>query len=185
MEVTILSGSIRQERKSHRLAYYLKDQMVKKEVTVNLIDLKNYPLPVFGSALSEENVKHIEEINHYLSISHAVIIVTPEYHSNISAALKNALEFCGMKLIGRVIGIASASATQFGGMNASNALQITLLNLGAYPASRRLLVPEIHLAFNQDNEPVGSEMKVQVEKFIDELLSYTKSLANKISLASA
>lgn len=183
MKVTILSGSIRQERKSHRLAYYLKNQMMKMGVAVNLIDLKNYSLPLFGSAISEEEGKRVEEISNTLKNSQAVIIVTPEYHSNISAALKNVLEYCGINLVGKVTGIASASATQFGGVNASNTLQITLLNLGAYPVSRRLLVPEIHLAFNQDNEPVRSEIKEQVEKFLDELLSYTNSLKNKVSPA--
>jgi len=34
MEVSILPGSIRQARQSHRLAYYLKDQITKKGVTV-------------------------------------------------------------------------------------------------------------------------------------------------------
>ncbi len=185
MKVTILLGSIREERKSHRLAYYLKNQMTEKEVTVNLIDLKNYPLPVFGSAISEEEGKAVEEISAVLKDSQAVIIVTPEYHSNISAALKNALEYCGMNLIGKVTGIASASATQFGGVHASNTLQITLLNLGAYPVSRRLLVPEIHLAFNQDNEPVRAEIKEQVEKFLNEMLSYANAIQNKVSLTPA
>jgi NAD(P)H-dependent FMN reductase len=185
MKIAILLGSIRQERKSHRLAYYLKNQMMEKEVTVNLIDLKNFSLPLFGSEISEEEGKSVEEISSILKKSQAVIIVTPEYHSNISAALKNVLEYCGINLIGKVTGIASASATQFGGVHASNILQITLLNLGAYAASRRLLVPEIQLAFNQDNEPVRNEIKEQVEKFIDELLSYTNLLKNKVSLTPA
>lgn len=181
MEISILLGSIRKERQSHRLAYYLKNQLVAKGETVNLIDLKNYSLPLFGSAISEDEVKNIEEIRGLLKSPQAVIIVTPEYLSNISAALKNILEYCGITLVGKVIGIASASATQFGGMNASNILQIALLNINAYPVARRLLVPKIHLAFDQDNEPVQSEIKEQVEKFLNELLSYTNALENKVA----
>ena len=185
MKVAIIIRKYKARKKKHRLAYYLKNQMMEKEVTVNLIDLKNYPLPVFGSAISEEQTKSVEEIGSTLKSSQAVIIVTPEYHSNISAALNNALEYCGMSLIGKVTGIASASATQFGGVQASNTLQITLLNLGAYPVSRRLLVPEIHLAFNQDNEPVRTEIKEQVEKFLNEMLSYANAIQNKVSLTPA
>ena len=184
MEVSILLGSIREERKSHRLAYYLKDQMITKGVNVNLIDLKNYPLPIFGSVISDEEKKRAEEISAALKSAQAVVIVTPEYHSNIPAALKNVLEYCGLNLIGKVTGIASASASKFGGLHASNNLQIALLNMGAYPASKRLLVPEIHFAFNQDNEPVQNEMKEQVEKFITELLSYTGKVAKSSTIPS-
>ncbi|WP_217603624.1 NADPH-dependent FMN reductase [Chitinophaga sp. GbtcB8] len=184
MEVSILLGSIREERKSHRLAYYLKDQMIAKGVSVNLIDLKNYSLPVFGSVISNEEKKRVEEISTFLKSAQAVVIVTPEYLSNIPAALKNALEYCGLNLISKVTGIASASASKFGGLHASSNMQITLLNLGAYPAPRRLLVPEIHFAFNQDNEPVQNEMKEQVERFISELLSYADLLENKVAKSS-
>jgi NAD(P)H-dependent FMN reductase len=181
MKLSILLGSVRKERQSHRLAYFIKDQMMKKGVIVNLIDLKNYSLPIYGSSISDEETKSVETISGLLKSSQAVIIVTPEYHSNIPAALKNIMEYCGINLIGKVTGIASASATRFGGVNASNILHITLLNLGAYLPSRRLLVPEIHLAFNQNNEPVQNEIREQAEKFLDELLSYTNLLENKVS----
>lgn len=176
MTVSILLGSIRQERQSHRLALYLKNQMMAKGEAVNLIDLKDYSLPLFGSPVSEKEVKKVEDISRLLKSSHAIIIVTPEYHSNIPAALKNVMEYSGINLIGKVVGIASASATRFGGVNASNILQITLLNLGAHLLSRRLLVPEIHLAFNQENEPVQDDIREQADKFLKELLFYINSL---------
>ncbi|HTN37036.1 MAG TPA: NAD(P)H-dependent oxidoreductase [Arachidicoccus sp.] len=179
IEVSILLGSIRQERQSHRLAYYLKNKVIDKNWTVNLIDLKDYPLPLFGSTISEKEGKSVEEISCTLKDSQAVIIVTPEYHSNIPAALKNILEYCGTNFIGKVTGIASASSSRFGGIHASNILQLALLNLGAYPVSRRLLVPEIHLAFNQRNEPARNDIKEPAEKFLDELLSYTNLLEDK------
>lgn len=181
MKVSILLGSIRQERQSHRLAYYLRNQMTEKGVTVNLIDLKNYSLPLFGAPISSEELRSIDEISAFLRNTQAVLIVTPEYHSNIPAALENVLEYCGKELAGKITGIASASATKFGGLHASNNLQITLLNLGAYPLRRRLLVPEIHFAFNQHNEPLQNEIKEQAEKFISELLSYTDLLENRTS----
>lgn len=184
MEVSILLGSIRQERQSHRLAYYLENQLTAKGVPVNFIDLKNYPLPVFGVMISGEEEKKIEEINCLLKRSQAVLIVTPEYHSNISAALKNIMEYCGMNLIGKVAGVASASATKLGGVHASNILQTALLNLGSHLVSKRLLVPEIHQAFDPDNVPLHDEIRQQAEKFISELLFYTDLLKNKLSPAS-
>lgn len=159
--------------------------MMKKGASVNLIDLKNYSLPIFGLPISEKERKRAEDISSMLESSQIVIIVTPEYHSNISAALKNILEYCGINLVNKVTGIASASASRFGGVHASNILQIMLLNLGAYLPSRRLLVPEIHLAFDQQNEPVKDEIKEQAEKFLEELLFYTHSLKKENFLTTA
>lgn len=185
MEISILLGSIRQERQSHRLAYYLKNQIMSRGENVNLIDFKNYSLPLYGSVISEEEVKKVEAIIGMLRSSQAIIIVTPEYHSNISAALKNVMEYCGIDFVGKVTGIASTSTSRFGGVHASNTLQITLLNIGRYLLPRRLLVPEIHHAFDQDNEPVRDEIREQIEKFLNELLSYTNFMKNKVSLTSA
>ena len=135
--------------------------------------------------ISEEEVKKVEAIIGMLRSSQAIIIVTPEYHSNISAALKNVMEYCGIDFVGKVTGIASTSTSRFGGVHASNTLQITLLNIGGYLLPRRLLVPEIHHAFDQDNEPVRDEIREQIEKFLNELLSYTNFMKNKVSLTSA
>ncbi|HVU56452.1 MAG TPA: NAD(P)H-dependent oxidoreductase [Puia sp.] len=170
MEVSILLGSIRIERQSHRLAYYLRDQVTERGATVNMIDPKDYPLPLFGSAVSEEGMRNLEEIKGMLKSSKVIIIVTPEYLSNISAALKNVLEYCAFDLVGKVIGIAAASATKFGGLHASNNLLIMMHNLGAHVAPRKLLVPEIHFAFDKDNRPAQHEIREQVEKFLEGVL---------------
>ncbi|WP_118973645.1 NADPH-dependent FMN reductase [Taibaiella koreensis] len=180
MEAAILSGSIRPGRQSHRLACYLQAQMITKGWSVSLIDLKNHALPVFGSDLPDQARLHVEDITARLKAAHAVVFVTPEYLSNIPAALKNVLEYCGSTLTAKVAGIASASASKFGGLHASNSLQLTLLNLGAYLAPRRLLAPEIHLAFNEDGTPRQDELREQAGKFIETLSAYTRLIHNEM-----
>ena len=90
------------------------------------------------------------------------------------------MEYCGLNLIGKVTGIAAASATQFGGMQAANNMRISLLNLGAHLCSRQLLIPEIHAAFTQDNEPIKEETGKQAAQFINELFMYASLVKNKI-----
>lgn len=174
MKIAILLGSIRHDRQSHRLAFYLKNELTEKGLDVNFIDLQQFSLPVFGEQVSEEQGNTIEAITNLLKNSHKVVIVTPEYHSNISAALKNVIEYCGTALSGKVVAVASASASKFGGLHASDILQITLLNLGAQLSSKRLLVPEIHFAFNENFQPLQNEIKEQAEKFLNALTAHTK-----------
>lgn len=180
MEIVIVLGSIRQARQSHRLAYYLQTQLLKKGADVQLLDMKDFPLPLFGSEISGEQKNSVDEISVLLKRSQAVIIVTPEYHSNISAVAKNLLEYCGLNLIGKVTGIAAVSAAKFGGLHAANNLSIALLNLGAHLCPKRLLVPEIHTAFTQDNTPVNEEIEKQAAHFITELISYADLVKDKL-----
>lgn len=178
MKTVLLLGSIRPERQSHRLAYYLKDRLTANGAGVSFIDLKDYTIPVFGSVVSKEVQQSVDEISDCLEAAQAVIIVTPEYMGSIPAALKNVLEYCGRTLTGKVTGVAAASATKFGGLLAASNLQLALLNLGAYPAPGRLLVPEIHLAFDKENRPLYYELVARADKFLDALLTYTRILTN-------
>lgn len=48
MKVTILLGTIRKERQSHRAAYYVEKAPGERGIEADLIDLAKTPLPVFG-----------------------------------------------------------------------------------------------------------------------------------------
>ncbi|MEO7049601.1 MAG: NAD(P)H-dependent oxidoreductase, partial [Ferruginibacter sp.] len=92
MNVTILLGSIRIGRKSHQIAYYLKEKLQKIGINSHLIDLMESPLP-----LMEERVgyhPHLPEMVHLasqkLKEADALIFISPEYHGSFSGVLKNA-----------------------------------------------------------------------------------------------
>ncbi|MGS2762267.1 NADPH-dependent FMN reductase [Sinomicrobium sp. M5D2P9] len=177
MKITIVIGSVRSERHSHRLAYFIKQQLSVKGIDTDIIDLSITPLPVYG--MDQPDTAHIAPIGRKLGQSDALILVTPEYHGSFSGALKNMLDYYWSEFQKKPIGVATASSGKMGGINASSQLQHVILSLGAYALPLKLLVPEIHRAFDDTNVPLQESVTGNTEKFLHEFLWYADAIFHK------
>ena len=177
MKTTIIIGSVRNERRSHLLANFIQQQLSAKGTETDIIDLSRTPLPVYG--MDGPDTAHIAPIGRKLEQSDALILVTPEYHGSFSGALKNMLDYYWAEFQKKPIGVATASSGKMGGINASSQLQHVILSLGAYALPLKLLVPEIHQAFDDTNSPVHESVTGNTEKFLNEFLWYTDAIYQK------
>ena len=187
MKIAILLGSIRAERQSHKVAQYLEKKLNDFGLETDLIDLALDPLPLMGEIVTQdEHVRsRIEKLGKRLNQAQAIILVTPEYHGSFSGALKNALDFYWAEFQRKAIGVVATSSGKMGGINASTQLQHVVLSLGAYPLPVKLLVPEIHLAFNEQDEAVNERFISSTEKFVTEFLWYADAINAKKSREKA
>jgi len=179
MKVTLLIGSVRPERQTHKVARYIQKQLLHQGIEVDMIDLAEENLPVFGTSQNEAEQSRISEISKRLDEASAMIFVTPEYHGSFSGALKNALDYYWVEFQRKTIGVVAGSSGKMGGINASTQLQHVVLSLGAYPLPVKLLVPEVHLAFNQQEEPTDERFARSAEKFLKEFLWYAEAINEK------
>lgn len=181
MKITILLGSVRTGRQTHKAAYYLKEQLSNRNIETDLIDLAEDPLPVLKERVGRhpEPSKNAVDISERLHEADAILLVTPEYHSSISGALKNAIDYYWSEFQKKPIGVVAASTGGFGGINASTHLQQIILGMGAYPMPLNLLVPRIHQAFNDSFEPQNENIIKSTEKFLDEFLWFADALYQK------
>ena len=178
MKITILSGSVRQERQSHRVAEHLQRQLTAKNIETDLIDLAETRLPVYGDPEIRDHSVAIRDIGQRLGKADAIILVTPEYHGSFSGVLKNALDYYWAEFARKPIAVAAASSGRMGGINASVQLQHVILSLGAYPLPLKLLVPEVPRAFDESGELVNERTQRSVQKFLDELLWFSGALVH-------
>ncbi len=183
MRIAILTGSVRPARKSHKVAYYLKEQLEERNTVTDLIDMRNNPLPIFGSETDTDRQSEFEttirNISDRLQNADAIIFVTPEYHGSFSGVLKNTLEYFWSEFSKKPIGVATASSGKMGGINASSQLQHVVLSLGAYPVPLKLLVPGIDNAFDESNKPRNEQLKKSVNKFLNEFLWFADAIYRK------
>lgn len=183
MRVAILTGSVRPERQSHKVAYYLKKQLQERNIETDLIDMRYNPLPIFGSESYTDRQSDYEttisNLSERLQNVDAIIIVSPEYHGSFSGVLKNALDYFWDEFSKKPIGVAAASSGKMGGINASSQLQHVILSLGAYPVPLKLLVPEIDGALNEEYEPQNERLRKSAQKFLDEFLWFTEAVNEK------
>ena len=98
--IHVIIGSTRPNRFSEKAARYIFDELKKKEtIRVELIDLRDWPLPFYDEPISPSvnkgnysnplGKKWAEKVGE----ADGYIIVSPEYNHGYTAVLKNALDW--------------------------------------------------------------------------------------------
>ncbi|SRR5690625_4025371 len=177
MHVLIILSSIREARKTHHLAHYLKRKISDRGIKVQLLDLQKVEIPAFGTSVSDP--MNIDRIREYLLEADALIFVSPEYHQSYSSTLKNFSEYYWSEFGRKPIGVATASAGKLGGVHASIQMQALILALGGYPIPTRLMAPEIHNLFDVNNQPIHKSFVEKTEFFLDEFISFSEKIVIK------
>lgn len=181
MKVAILLGSVRMGRQTHKAAYYVEQQLVNRNIETDLIDLSEDSLPVLKERVGHhpEPPENALDISERLDQADALLLVTPEYHGSISGALKNAIDYYWSEFQKKPTGVITTSAGKFGGINASTHLQQIILSVGAYPMPLKLLVSQVHNAFDESYEPQNDKIEQSTENFLDEFLWFADALHQK------
>jgi NAD(P)H-dependent FMN reductase len=100
MKVQILLGSIRPNRVTERVAKWVAAETAKLEdVSVEVVDLKDYPLPLFDEDTSPQynpDRKPEGVVKRWLdklAEADAFVVVSPEYNRSIPGPMKNAMDY--------------------------------------------------------------------------------------------
>lgn len=136
MKVQIINGSIRPGRVTERVAQWVSNEAVKLEgVTVEIIDLKDYPLPLFDEAVSPQyNPERqpegaVKEWLSKLAEADAYVVVSPEYNRSIPGPMKNALDYIDYQLKHKPVALVTHGST--GGAQAMANYRVVLPQLYA------------------------------------------------------
>ncbi len=95
LRVALMPGSIRRDSVHRRLAHVLYDVLAGRGVTPELIDLADFPMPLYdGDAEAEQGQPQAAvDIRDRLATFDGLILVTPEYNGGPSALMKNAIDW--------------------------------------------------------------------------------------------
>ncbi len=100
LKIQVILGSTRKNRFGEQPARWIYNETKKhEEFEVELIDLRDYPLPFFNEPISpsQPNMKYItegaEKWANKIAEADGYIWVTPEYNHGYSAVLKNAIDY--------------------------------------------------------------------------------------------
>ncbi|MEZ4772996.1 MAG: NAD(P)H-dependent oxidoreductase [Bacteroidia bacterium] len=180
MKVSIILGSVREGRKTHRVAHHLVKLLdAQPGVETLLMDLESYDLPLLKDRWEEQVPVNpvLAEFSARLKSSDALIFVSPEYHGSYTGVLKNAVDHFWTEFSRKPIGVVATGAGKFGGINASTEMQLLILSLGAFPMPYKLLVPNVNKIFASDDMPLDEQFEKSVDKFVSEFLWFAGALA--------
>lgn len=171
MHIVIISASVREGRKSHRVALHLHRTIVGAGNQAEILDLKEYDFPIFHERLryQKEPAPATMEFAERVRRSDGVIIVTPEYNGGFPASVKNIVDLLVDEWRRKPVAICTASDGSFGGTQAITSLLFTLWKIRAWVVAH-MPVPKVHEAFDDNGIPVDPEAWAKRTKgLLDEL----------------
>ena len=146
MKLQIIVGSTREGRKSLQFSKWITNTAKElKDVNVEMVDLKDFDLPIFNEAVSprynpDRKVEgDVKKFLDKIAEADGYVFVSPEYNHSISGALKNALDYTGFELSKKPAAVATHGSV--GGARAAEHLKLILSECQA------VIVP-INLHFN-------------------------------------
>jgi NAD(P)H-dependent FMN reductase len=171
--IAILSASVREGRKSHRVALYFQNYILENKLAeVEILDLKQYRFPLFDERLSFQASPTEEILNFTDRINNAdgIIIVTPEYNGGYPASLKNVTDLLYREWYHKPVAISTVSNGPFGGTQVITSLQFSLWKMKAWTVPAMFPVPNVEDNFEETGNPAD---KIQTDKraklLLDEL----------------
>jgi NAD(P)H-dependent FMN reductase len=172
--ISIISASVRKNRKSHRVVLYFKDYLERNNIAnVRIIDLLTYNFPIFEERLrlistpSEGMISFADEVTK----ADGIIIVTPEYNGGYPASLKNVIDLLYAEWKRKPIAIATVSAGASAGAQVITSLQFSLWKIGALTIPAMFPVATIEKTFDEQGKPIDVEATdKRASVFVNELI---------------
>jgi NAD(P)H-dependent FMN reductase len=135
-KIAVIIGSIRPNRQGDKPAKWIADLAAQTgSFDVEIVDLKDYPLPLFDAPASdmwmptpnETAARWQAKLNEF----DGYIIVTPEYNRSIPGALKNAIDWAYKPFIRKAVAFVAYGSV--GGARAVEHLRNIMVELQAVP----------------------------------------------------
>jgi len=185
--ILAFASSTRRESFNKKLVAIAAQGAQEAGAEVTLIDLKDFPLPLFDQDLEAEqgmpeNGKKLKK----LFIDHdGLLIASPEYNSSFPAVLKNAIDWVSrpapgepslVAFRGKVATLMSASPGALGGLRGLVHVRSILGNLGVIVLPDQIAVAKAHEAFQPDGSLVDPKRQAGVEGLGKTLASFIAKL---------
>ena len=173
-DIIIISSSVREKRKSHRVALFFQRFIKSRgEENPEILDLKEYQFPLFEERLNRMKDPNPEWVAFSERVNRAdgVIIVTPEYNGGYPASLKNVIDFMYKEWHRKPMAIATVSDGQYGGTQVIQSLQFSLWKIGAWTVPVRYHVSHVDEAYDEQGNSANPEVTDKLAgNFVDELM---------------
>jgi NAD(P)H-dependent FMN reductase len=140
MKAAVIIGAIRENRKTPNQAKWVMNTLNSMEdVQAELVDLKEYPMPLFDEPASPRYNKNRQprpEVQKWLdklAEFEAYVFVTAEYNHSVPGALKNAIDYVDWQLARKPAAVVTHGSE--GGVRAEVALKEILSESRMVPMS--------------------------------------------------
>jgi chromate reductase len=175
-KILAFAGSTRTESFNKKLIKIAVSGARHAGAEVTLIDLRDFPLPLFDGDLEEreglpENAKKLKAL--FLA-HHGLLLSCPEYNSGVTGVLKNTIDWVSRSesddepdlacYTGKTAALMSASPGFLGGLRGLVQVRSILGNIKVLVLPDQVTVAKAHEAFNPDGSLKDAKKQAAVEK---------------------
>lgn len=158
--ILVIAGSVRIERRSFRLAEYVRDRLLELTADIELIDPRDYPLPPYDGVTT---TSASEDLAALCLAASAFVFVVPEWHNGIPGTLKNMFDYLGgPHFYGKPVGLVAVSSASGGAIVLSH-LRDVIGVLGAVLVGPFVPVRNVKTAFDEET---GRLVDERLETFL-------------------
>ena len=154
-KILALAGSTRAGSYNKIILRYAVEGAKRAGAKITLIDLKDYPMPLYDGDLEKEHgiPENGKKLFNMMLEHHGLLIASPEYNSGISGVLKNSLDWASRPVPNikplaafdnKVAGLISASPGALGGLRGLAALRYVLGNIKVLVLPEQVAVPKVN-----------------------------------------
>jgi chromate reductase len=185
-KILAFSGSTRRESWNRKLIRVAVDATRAAGGEVTLIDLADYPLPLYDGDLEEQDglPDNALRLKALFKEHDALLIASPEYNSSIPPLLKNTLDWVSREWQGesglvpyqnKIAAILAASPGTFGGMRMLPHLRQILNTLGVLVLPGQFSLAHADAAFDAETGALKSPARLHA--LVLELVNTTTAIA--------
>ncbi|WP_270573251.1 NADPH-dependent FMN reductase [Bacillus glycinifermentans] len=168
MNITVISGTARKKGRTKIAASY-----IAAAYQARLIVLSEFSLPIFNGEDDQFQLENVQTLRTSVKEADAVVLLSPEYHSGMSGALKNALDFLSSEqFASKPVAIFACAGGGKGGINALANMRIVARGVYANVIPNQLVLDPIHI--DDENNTVTEDAKAKIKDVMEELLKFAK-----------
>lgn len=181
--IHVILSSIREGRAGQNVANWAMSALKERQdANFELVDLKDYPLPMFDTAsfpsmVNEGNYGN-EAVNKFaqkINQADGFIFITPEYNHGYSSALKNAIDHIYKEWNNKSAGFVSYGSIA-GGSRATEQLRQVVGELQIADVRTSVHIPNIWAAFDDQGNLINPEVGAPLDMMTDQVVAWAQAL---------
>lgn len=181
LKIAVIIGSTRPGRFGDKPAKWIFEEAKKMGIDVELLDLRDYPLPLYnevapisnlpdGKYSSEIGKKWADKINEF----DGYIVTAAEYNHGYPAVIKNAIDYAYTQWMRKPIGFVGYGSV--GGVRSIEQLRQVVIQLEMVPIQNSINIPEFWKRTNADGSFNADGLEEKPKMFLDQLMWWAKTL---------
>ncbi|MBD1382261.1 NADPH-dependent FMN reductase [Metabacillus arenae] len=168
MKLVVVNGSPRKKGRTGIAARYISNLY-----NAELLDLSDHGLPLFTGEEDQSSIESVRHLKKLFKEADGVVLLSPEYHSGMSGALKNMLDFLNSEYFAhKPVGIIAVAGGGKGGINALTNMRTVMRGVYSNVIPKQLVL-DPH-CFIYENDSLIEESTLLVKQLMEELIMYVK-----------